>query len=209
VTVVVCAGDSITEAGFYVHRMAEAGPAGWEWHVRGRSGWTAVALAEAWDELVLALAPDVVTFLAGVNDAYFEVAGETADGLPGFAAACESVVDRTRAAGAAVVLIQPFLVLDRSTCREPWHRPLGAVLPRYRAAMAAVAQRAGVRCVDTQAAFDRFLAGRPASLVADEPVHVRPEGHDVIASAVLPEVLDSAPSGCGIPRGWAGAESGC
>jgi lysophospholipase L1-like esterase len=148
---------------------------------RGISGNKVPDLAARWDEDCLALEPDVLSILIGVNDIWHKIDGHydasVADYREGYAA----LLRRTRDALPELRLIvcEPF-VLRCGAVDDRW-------FPEFderRAAAKAVAEEAGADWVPLQAVFDRAVAaGSKPEYWAADGVHPTMAGQSLLAKA--------------------------
>jgi len=151
---------------------------------RGISGDTVRDLEARWESDVLALRPDWLTVMIGVNDvwrAFDERASMRA--LAVSPAEYERIYDgllvRARPQLRGLVLLSPFLVQpDRTDHMRTQVEVFGAIVKR-------LAARHGAFFVDTQAAFDWMLFHMPVAQLAPDFVHPTLLGHTVLANALL------------------------
>ena len=197
---VVFAGDSITDCG----RRAEAAPLG-SGYVRqttelitarypqrklnyfneGIGGNTVIDLQARWHDDVLRHQPDWVTVKIGINDlARFLAQTETQVSVEKFEEGYRDILNRTKNAGARLVLIDPFYI---STDEQSGHyrSKILELLPRYIAVVDKMAQEFDALHVQTHELFKRQLEYRPADYFCPEPVHPYASGHHVIALGLL------------------------
>lgn len=197
----VLIGDSITDCG----RRAEHPPYGWgyvkmvvDWVTaryperrityfnKGIGGNTVEDLRHRWHDDVLALRPDWVSILIGINDLH-RTLRESPTGVPPekYARLYREILERTReATSARIVLMDPFYI---STDPDP-HSERGRVLrllEEYLEVVHGLAREFGTFHVPTHALFQEQLRYRPAETFCPEPVHPHPAGHAVIAHGLL------------------------
>jgi lysophospholipase L1-like esterase len=163
--------------------LAERPTAGLSVYNRGISGDRVPDLTARWENDCLALAPDVLGILIGVNDIWHKLGGRY-DG---------SVADYEQ--GFAQLLAQTRRALPRThlVIGEPFVLRCGAVTERWfpefdqrRAAAARVAREAGATFVPFQAIFDRAVgSGSSPEWWAADGVHPTPAGHQLMADAWL------------------------
>ncbi|WP_299038655.1 GDSL-type esterase/lipase family protein [uncultured Pseudokineococcus sp.] len=215
-TRVVLTGDSITETGRHedasglgtgyarlvAERLAASARArgGDVPHVvnTGVGGDRLVDLERRWDEDVLAHEPALVSVLVGINDTWRRHDGGEPSPADAFEARLDGLLRRTTAAGARLVLLEPFVV-PVEPGQERWEDDLG---PR-RSALRAVADRHGAVLVPTAAAVAEAAGRRSAVAVAADGVHPTPLGHRVLADAWVASVERS-----GLLDALLGARSG-
>lgn len=148
---------------------------------RGISGNKVPDLAARWDADCLALEPDVLSILVGVNDIWHKIDGHydatVADYENGYAA----LLRRTRDALPALRLVvcEPF-VLRCGAVDDRWFPEFD----QRRAAAKAVADKAGAAWVPLQAVFDRAVAaGSKPEYWAADGVHPTMAGQSLMARA--------------------------
>ena len=198
-TVVLFQGDSITDAGRdrgvadpnaagalgsgYPLLVAAAALAahpdhGLRFYNRGISGNKVPDLAARWTADTVALAPDVLSILIGVNDFWHKLGG----GYTG------TVEDYERQYAALLVETRRALPHARLIVLEPFVLRCGAVDDRWfpefdqrRAAAERVATHAAAAFVPLQRVFDDLARKGAPQYWAADGVHPTPAGHGVIA----------------------------
>ena len=150
----------------------------WRFYNRGISGNKLPDLQARWAADTIALRPDILSILAGVNDYWhkrsFGYTGTTAD----YENQYRSLLSETRAAlpNVTLVVLEPF-VLRTGAVDASW-------FPEFderRAAAARVATAVGARFVPLQAVFDARAAESGPEAWAKDGVHPTPAGHALIA----------------------------
>lgn len=201
---VVMIGDSITDCG-RVRNTTEGDPAGLgigyvaianallsvempERKIlvinRGVSGDTVRDLKARWDRDVIALRPDWVTVMIGVNDVWrlFDPdPAKHADAVPAeeYEPTYDALLARTRPHIRGLALLSPFVVHpDRND-------PMRKRVEVFAAVVRELAARHDAVFVDTQAAYDRMLGELDFALLAPDCVHPTILGHTVLAQALL------------------------
>ena len=150
----------------------------WRFYNRGISGNKLPDLQARWAADTLALRPDILSILAGVNDYWhtrsFGYAGTTAD----YERQYTALLRETRAAlpNVTLVVLEPF-VLRAGVVDASWF----PTFDERRAAAARVAAAVDARFVPLQAAFDARAAQMGAEALAKDGVHPTPAGHALIA----------------------------
>lgn len=192
----VIAGDSITEqlrySAFIETYLTACHP---ELDVRvfqlGWSGETTPMFAERMNNDLLALKPDCVTYLYGVNDAsytaYTDAIGKNYHG------AIEQIVTKTKQAGLKMVLASPTAV-DTFY----WNRPGWVSAADYNASLARLTAMAQQTSQDQQVAFNdvyglllgvmaksKAAYGEKYSVTGNDGIHPFDNGHLVIAYSFL------------------------
>jgi lysophospholipase L1-like esterase len=201
-TVVLFQGDSITDNGRnrnaadpntagalgsgYPLLVASAALAahpdrGLRFYNRGISGNKVPDLQERWAADTLALQPDVLSILIGVNDLWHKLGGRYNGTVQDYETQYAALLAQTRQALPRVrlIVLEPF-VLRCGAVDERW-------FPEFderRAAAARVAAQAKATFVALQAAFDAHARAVPPQYWAADGVHPTPAGHAVIAERV-------------------------
>lgn len=166
--------------------LRDAPKAGWRFFNRGISGNRVPDLQARWDADTIALAPDVLSVLIGVNDYWHTRDGNASGTVADYERQFTSLLEGTRAAlpTLRILVLEPF-VLRTGFVNDSWFPEFDA----RRAAALRVASR-------TQSTFiplhDRFAAAAretgPEYWAADG-VHPSPAGHALIAEALNKELL--------------------
>ncbi len=153
----------------------------------GISGNCVDDLQGRWQQDVLDHRPDWVTIMIGINDLH-RTLGDIKHLPPvEYEPRYRDILDRTRAAGARLVLLDPFY-LSLEHGRDSDQGRVLALLEGYLAVVERLAADYDALHVKTQAAWLRVLGQLPPEHWCGEPVHPNPDGHLVIANALL-EVL--------------------
>lgn len=149
----------------------------------GCSGNTVRSLQERWDRDVLALKPDWLSIMIGINDVWrqFDVPlqPEAAVPLAEYEATLDKLVRRTVPALKGLVLMTPFYIEAHKA------DAMRATMDRYGAVVKKLARRHGAILVDTQAAFNAALRHRHSAAIAWDRVHPNTLGHMILARAFL------------------------
>ena len=145
---------------------------------RGISGNKVPDLQARWEADAVALKPDILSILIGVNDIWHKLnnrsTGTVADYETGYTALLESTASRLPSA--RIVVLEPF-VLRTGAVDARW-------FPEFderRAAAARVARRAGAIWVPLQEEFDRLARRSGPAYWAADGVHPTAAGHSAIA----------------------------
>jgi lysophospholipase L1-like esterase len=198
-TVVLFQGDSITDAGRdravadpnaaralgsgYPLLAASAALAahpdrGLRFYNRGISGNKVPDLAARWAADTVALAPDVLSILIGVNDFWHKLSGGYTGTVEDYEHQYVALLDETRRSlpHVRLIVLEPF-VLRCGAVDNRWFPEFD----QRRAAAERVAQHAAATFVPLQAAFDDLSHRRASEYWAADGVHPTPAGHAVIA----------------------------
>lgn len=193
-------GDSITDAGrdrsqdgslgqgyaaLAAQQLQAQAPQTYRFYNRACSGDRVLELAARWQEDCLALAPDVVSILVGINDIWHQVVFGTGVDAACFEAEYAQLLRRTRRALPQVrlLLMEPFVLPGRAT-QNDWEYLSGETTLRA-GLVRRLAQRYGAACVSLQPLLDQ--AGREAGTqtLSEDGVHATPAGHRLLADAWL------------------------
>jgi len=197
---VVFAGDSITDAG----RRADNKPYG-EGYVRrtieligaryparnikyfnaGVGGNIVYDLKERWADDVLRRNPDWVTIKIGINDCHWMIRKpDECATYEQFEENYRNIIQRSKAAGAKVVLIDPFYVSTDTDSGSTRSQVLDK-LTGFLNAVDRLAKEFDTLHVRTHELFAEQLKYRVPDDFCNEPVHVHTSGHLVIAHGLL------------------------
>jgi lysophospholipase L1-like esterase len=145
---------------------------------RGVSGNKVYQLAERWDADCLALKPDVLSILIGVNDIWHTLTGKYQGTVEIYERDYRALLTRTFKALPKVKLIvcEPF-VLRCGSVTDKWFPEFDA----YRAAAKRVAQSFHAAFVPFQAMFDEAVKYAPPEQWAKDGVHPTPAGASLMA----------------------------
>lgn len=149
----------------------------------GIGGNTVLDLEARWETDVLALQPDWLSVMIGINDVWrqFDSPLQTERHVPPdlYAATLEKLAARTRPLLKGLVLMSPYFIEpDRA-------EPMRARMDEYGAAMRQVAERHQAIFVDAQAAFDGLMKEMHPMSLAWDRVHPNQTGHMLLARAFL------------------------
>jgi lysophospholipase L1-like esterase len=154
---------------------------------RGVSGNMVPDLAARWETDCLALRPDVLSVLIGVNDFWRTVDSGYHGTVADYEREYDALLVRTREALPRVRLI----VLEPFALRSTGGAVTDAWFPDFdlrRAAAARVAHQAGATFVPLQGMFDQLVRRAPAAYWSADGVHPTIAGHGAIAREWLKRV---------------------
>jgi acyl-CoA thioesterase-1 len=154
--------------------------AGWQFYNRGISGDRTVDLLGRWRRDALALQPDVVSILVGVNDTWHEHLTGNGISVPRYAELYRMLLTDTRQARPRVRLVlgEPF-ALPGGEFKEDWFDELRARGKVVRQ----LAQEFGAAFVPYQGMFEAARQRYSAAELAADGVHPSPLGHQLMAQA--------------------------
>lgn len=149
---------------------------------RGVGGNTLRDLAARWDRDVVALRPDVLSVLIGINDVWrhFDPERQTEAVPPAeFEATYDALLARTRPSLRRLLLLAPcYAQPDRTD-------PMRRRVDEFGAIVARLAARHDAAFVDLQAEVDTLMRRHAPEVVAHDRVHLGPLGHETAARALL------------------------
>jgi lysophospholipase L1-like esterase len=156
--------------------------AAWRFFNRGVGGDRIPELHARWAEDTIALKPDVLTVLVGVNDFWHTKMGRYAGTTADFESGYVSLLEQTRRAlpSVRVMVLEPF-VLPVGFVDDSWFPGFD----ERRAAAKRVAGRMGATFVPLQAQFDALAVRTGPAYWAADGVHPTPAGHEVIADQLV------------------------
>lgn len=136
-------------------------------------------MAERWETDVLALKPDVLSILIGVNDAL--MTGDKAESVTTFEATYDRLLAETLKAlpGVRIVLGEPF-VLPVGRQRETYAASRAAVKERQEV-VARLGAKYRLPVIDYQRVFDAASGRAPAAFWSWDGVHPTYAGHGLMA----------------------------
>lgn len=158
---------------------------------RGISGGTLPKMVARWDGDVLAVHPDIISILIGVNDTHSGTV-DTFD-FAGWEAQYRSIIDRTLASDPDVkfVLCSPFLTDSKLSGDNPEYRRRHDVIVRLADIVSRIASDYGFTYVDTFGLFEGLTATNPSCdhrYWMWDGVHPTTAGHQKMADLWLKTV---------------------
>ncbi len=149
----------------------------------GIGGNTVLDLAARWESDVLALRPDWLSVMIGINDVWrqFDTPRQTELHVPldVYASTLEELTEKTRPLVQGLVMLSPYFIEPDKA------EPMRAMMDTYGAAMRQIAQRQRAIFVDTQAALDLLMKDIHPMNLASDRVHPNQVGHAALARAFL------------------------
>ncbi len=153
---------------------------------QGTGGHTVRDLAGRWDADVLALKPDWLVVMIGINDVWRQfdnaIRPEYGVPLPEYEKTLDQLIAKTLPITKNIVLMTPFFI-ESST-----HDAMRSRMDEYGAAVKKLAHKHALLCVDTQAAFNHVLESRYSAALAGDRVHPNAAGHMLLARAFLKSI---------------------
>lgn len=138
-----------------------------------------------WNEDAISLQPDVISILIGVNDAWRTMGNEPSGFTDRLERAYRHVLEETVAVlpDTKLVLCEPF-ILKGITTEARWDE-WQALIQKYQAIVAQLAQEFNAVFVPLQALFDEAATKREASYWIWDGVHPTSAGHGLISQQWL------------------------
>jgi lysophospholipase L1-like esterase len=145
---------------------------------RGVSGDKVPALQARWETDTIALKPDILSILVGVNDLWHKLTGGYAGTVADYESQYNGLLDGTRQAlpNVRLVILEPF-VLVTGAVDAKWYPEFD----ERRAVAARVAKRAKAMFVPLQSMFTQLSKSAPPSYWLADGVHPTIAGHAAIA----------------------------
>jgi lysophospholipase L1-like esterase len=145
---------------------------------RGVSGDRVPNLQERWETDTLAIRPDILSILVGVNDIWHKLIGRTTGTVAEYEQQYGALLDATKRALPSVrlVILEPFVLVTGSVDAK-W-------FPEFderRAVAANLAKRFGATFIPLQSMFTQLAKTAPASYWLMDGVHPSIAGHAAIA----------------------------
>lgn len=211
-SVLLFQGDSITDAGRRRAQSLQSAPtalgrgyamlvaskllsdtakSGWTCYNRGVGGDKVEDLAARWEVDCLALDPDVLSILVGVNDFWSTVSGGYEQSAEEYEQQYRVLLRQTYETFPDVTLLigEPFALPGGSVVDNTWGQRFG----RYQAAARRVADDYEATWIPYQSVFDAALDEAPASYWASDGIHPTAAGHYRMAQAWL-EAFRASPA---------------
>jgi len=159
--------------------LSETDDGQWRCYNRGVGGNKVPDLQARWTSDTIALQPDILSILIGVNDYWHMRRGKYAGTAVDFEAQYATLLAETRRARPRIriVILEPF-VGRGGAVDDSWF----PAFDERRAIAARVASRAGATFVPLQAVFDRLGARTRPTDWLEDGVHPTLAGHAVIAA---------------------------
>jgi lysophospholipase L1-like esterase len=151
----------------------------------GISGNRVTDLEARWKSDVLDLEPNWLSIMIGINDVWRQLNAESGAEQVGpeqYELVYRSVLAKTRPQLDGLVLMTPYFL---ETNRED---PMRVKMDAYGAITKKLAADFDAISVDTQAAFDHYLAHQPTQSLCADRVHPNGVGHMILARAFLSAV---------------------
>lgn len=153
---------------------------------KGISGNKVFQLADRWDTDCIALKPNVLSILIGVNDFWHTLGGGYKGTIDTYHDDFKRLIERTKQTLPDVKLIigEPFAVKGVKAVDDKWYPAFDA----YRAAAKDLADLFGATFIPYQSIFDKAQQSAPGSYWTLDGVHPSPAGASLMSHAWLEAV---------------------
>lgn len=148
---------------------------------KGISGNGVKDLAARWDEDCLALKPDVLSILIGVNDFSMKMRDSNSGNAASYKETYQQLLDRTMAALPTVKLIiaEPFAINGLIHVNDSWF----PAFDEYRQAARELAEKYNAIFIPLQTIFEKAQQRAPASYWSGDGIHTTLAGAKLMADA--------------------------
>ncbi len=155
-------------------------------HNTGISGNKVYQLADRWDTDTVALKPNVLSIMVGVNDYWHTLSGNYKGTIETYRTDYKKLLDRTKQAlpDAKLIIGEPFALKDVKAVDASWY----PAFDTYRQAAQDVADEFGAVFVPYQKVMDEAVKVAPAKYWSLDGVHPSPAGASLMAEAWLKAV---------------------
>lgn len=153
---------------------------------KGISGNKVYQLAERWDTDCLALKPNVLSIMIGVNDFWHTLTNGYKGTIETYRDDYKKLLDRTKQAFPDVKLIigEPFAIKGVKSVNDTWFPKFN----EYRAVSKEIADSFGAAFIPYQSIFDEALKSAPGTYWTNDGVHPSIAGANLMAHAWLKTV---------------------
>lgn len=153
---------------------------GLKFYNRGIGGHCALDLAARWQEDCLDLKPDWVSILVGINDAAVRSRSQEPDKVTSYVQNVKEICQKTVAAGAKLIIIEPFYLLELAQRQSYLDDPALEILHLRDLAY----QYASVY-IPMGGIFQAAAQKKPYAFWAADSVHPTKAGHALMAQAFI------------------------
>ena len=155
---------------------------------RGISGNKVYQLADRWDADCLALKPNVMSLMIGVNDFWHTLTAGYTGTLDVYKNDYIKLLDRTKSAlpDLKLIIMEPFFINGIRPEEAKWHPAFDA----YRQAAKEVADKYQATFIPLQSYFDEAVKKAPPKYWSTDGVHPALAGQSLIAQAWLESIKD-------------------
>ena len=153
---------------------------------RGISGNKVFQLAERWDNDCIALKPDILSILIGVNDIWHKLAGNYNGTVDVYTKDYIALLERTKKAlpNVRLIICEPFAVRNVKAVDDKWYPEFY----EYQKASKDIAAQFGATFIPFQKVFDEAQKRAPGAYWTVDGVHPTLAGAQLMAQAWLEAV---------------------
>jgi lysophospholipase L1-like esterase len=147
----------------------------------GISGNKVFQLSDRWDNDTLALKPNVLSIMVGVNDYWHTILNGYKGTIDVYKSDYRKLLDRTKKAlpDVKIIIGEPFAMKDVKAVDASWY----PAFDRYRQAARETAEEFGATFIPYQSVMDEALKLAPATYWSLDGVHPSPAGASLMAYA--------------------------
>jgi len=163
------------------------------WINKGIGGHTVHDLRARWDEDVMAVEPDWLSIMIGINDLHGRI--EEPDAGAAIAAYRSDFIDilsEIECFRPRLVILDPFYITSEATGADAAQMRILERLVGYIEVVEEMVEGTGALHVRTQQMFQDQLTRRPPTYFCPEPVHPNPTGHLMIALELYDAICSAA-----------------
>lgn len=153
---------------------------------KGISAQKVFQLADRWDADCLAIKPNVLSILIGVNDYWHTLTGGYTGTIETYRTDYKKLMDRTKQAlpDVKLIIMEPYAIKGVKAVDEKWF----PVFDEYRQAAKEIAVQFGATFIPLQSIFEKAIQTAPGSYWTIDGVHPSVAGEGLIAHAWLEAV---------------------
>ena len=150
---------------------------------RGISGNKVFQLADRWDTDCIALKPNVISIMIGVNDYWHTQGGVYTGTIDTYRTDYKKLMDRTKQAlpNAKFIIIEPFGVKGVKAVTDSWYPAFN----EYRQAAHDISEQYDTAFIPSQSIFDKAQELAPGSYWTADGVHPSIAGAELLSHAYL------------------------
>jgi len=154
---------------------------------RGISGNKVFQLAERWENDCLALQPNILSILIGVNDFWHTKTGKYNGTVETYATDYQKLISQTKSAlpNVKIIILEPFIIRGGAALGATWENDFAP----YRNAAKKIASDNSLIFVPLQSVFNEALHHAPADYWGKDGVHPSIAGAQLMSQAWLKTVL--------------------
>ena len=148
----------------------------------GINGHRITDLEARWQYDVLNLSPDWLSVMIGINDVWQQFSNQLDPDqtkIEQYENIYRKLLNQTRHDLKGLILMSPYFIEPDPS------NPMRKHMDAYSRVVEKLAYEFDALFVDTQAAFDRYLAHRPPQSLSDDRIHPNKTGHMIIANTFL------------------------